>query len=81
MTGCLPLREKLLDLLMRIDDNTNMTWKPVKRKWNWRLYLTAEEKALVAKADKLAAELRALQGQKNMIMNRAIQRAKYEASK
>ena len=62
-------------------DNTYMAWKPAKRKWDWRQYLTVEEKALVTRADKLSAELKALQGQKNLIMNRAIQRAKYEASK
>lgn len=64
-------------------DNTDMVWKPAKRpkKYEWRNFLTAEEKATIAKADKLAAELRALRGHTNLIMNRAIQRAKYEASK
>lgn len=62
---------------------TDMVWKPAKRvtKYDWRKYLTVEERALVAKADKLEAELRELRGHKNLIMNRAIQRARYEASK
>ena len=58
-----------------------MVWKPPKRKWEWRKFLTADEKAVVDRADKLSAELKALQGQKVLIVNRAIQRAKYEASK
>lgn len=59
-----------------------MVWKPAKRakKYAWRDYLTAEEKATVARVDKLAEELRTLRGQKVLIMNRAIQRAKYEAA-
>jgi hypothetical protein len=60
-----------------------MVWKPTRRpkKYEWRNFLTAEEKATIAKIDKLEAELRALRGNKNLIMNRAIQRAKYEASR
>ena len=56
-----------------------MVWKPRASKWNWRQYLTAEEKAVVAKVDKLDREIKALRGEKNLIMNRAIQRAKFEA--
>lgn len=60
-----------------------MVWKPTKRpkKYEWRNFLTAEEKATIAKVDKMEAELRAIRGTKNLIMNRAIQRAKSEASK
>lgn len=58
-----------------------MVWKPAKRakKYEWRDFLTAEEKATIARVDKLEAELRELRGHKNLIMNRAIHRAKYEA--
>ncbi len=56
-----------------------MVWKPRASKWNWRQFLTPEEKAIVAKVDKLDRELKALRGEKNLIMNRAIQRAKFEA--
>lgn len=58
---------------------SDMVWKPRASKWNWRQYLTPEEKQFISKIDKLDKELRSLRGEKNMIMNRAIQRAKFEA--
>ena len=72
-----------MTLSRKSGDNSDMVWKPTKRpkKYEWRNFLTAEEKAAIAKIDKLEAELRALRGNKNLIMNRAIQRAKYEASR
>lgn len=50
-----------------------------KPKWNWRAYLTAEELAVLAKADKAKAGWLKLNKERAGITNRAIQRAKYAA--
>lgn len=52
-----------------------------KPKWNWRAYLTAEELAVLAAADKAKATWLKLNKERAGITNRAIQRAKYEARK
>jgi hypothetical protein len=46
-------------------------------KWNWRDYLTAEELAILAAADKAKAVWLKLNKERAGITNRAIQRAKY----
>lgn len=56
-----------------------MTWKPRKPKWDWRAYLTAEERAILAAADKAKVAWQELNKQRAGIANRAIQRAKYDA--
>lgn len=50
-----------------------------KPKWDWRAYLTAEELAVLAKADKAKADWLKLNKERAGITNRAIQRAKYHA--
>jgi hypothetical protein len=57
-----------------------MTWKS-KRKANidWRSFLTKEEAAIVARVDALDAERDKLSAEMQLIRNRAINRAKYEA--
>jgi len=64
-----------------------MAWKPQRRKWDWRKYLTAEELARIDRMDAAAAKIelarRELEKQfgreRQLIVNRAIQRAKYAA--
>lgn len=56
-----------------------MTWKPKKPKWDWRKYLTAEERAILARADEAKAVWKKLNAERAGIANRAIQRAKYDA--
>lgn len=63
-----------------------VTWKPRKGKWPWRDYLSQKEKITVDKHDAVRQEISALNkkhpalsSQYKMIMNRAIQRAKYDA--
>lgn len=50
-----------------------------KPKWNWREFLTADEKAILKTADRAKAAWLALNKQRAGITNRAIQRAKYAA--
>jgi hypothetical protein len=50
-------------------------------RWNWRAYLTAEERSMLAAADKAKAEWQRLNVQRAAIQNRAIQRAKYNAKR
>ncbi len=50
-----------------------------KPKWDWRSYLTADELAVLAKADKAKAAWLKLNKERAGITNRAIQRAKYAA--
>ena len=50
-----------------------------KPKWDWRAYLTADELAVLAKADKAKAAWLKLNKERAGITNRAIQRAKYAA--
>jgi hypothetical protein len=66
-----------------------MTWKPREKKWDWRAFLTPDEKRVIAECDAALTEIRKLRGKYNrdlagkrqIISNRAIQRAKYEASR
>jgi hypothetical protein len=50
-----------------------------KPKWNWRAYLTADELAVLAAADKAKTAWLKLNKERAGITNRAIQRAKYYA--
>jgi glutathione peroxidase-family protein len=54
-----------------------MPWKPRKRKWNWRKFLTAEEIEVLKRADEAKAAWLTLNKNRAAITNRAIQRAKY----
>jgi len=62
-----------------------MPWKPRRAKWDWRSFLTQEERAVVRVLERsitkrraeTAADVRAL----GPIRNRAIQRAKYDAER
>ncbi len=54
-------------------------WTPRPRKWDWRAFLTEDEAAEVAAADKVKAEWQRRQALCAKIQNRAIQRAKYAA--
>jgi len=51
-----------------------------KPKWNWRSFLTSEEKVALASADKAKAAWLKLNQERATITNRAIQRAKYAAA-
>lgn len=57
-----------------------MTYKKRKPKWNWRAYLTADELAVLAAADKAKTAWLKLNRDRAGITNRAIQRAKYAAN-
>lgn len=54
-------------------------WTPRPRKWDWRAFLTEDEAAEVAAADKAKAEWQRRQALCAKIQNRAIQRAKSAA--
>ena len=56
-----------------------MTYKKREPKWNWRSFLTEEEKAILLAADKAKAAWLKLNKERAGITNRAIQRAKYAA--
>lgn len=56
-----------------------MTYRPRKPKWDWRRFLTVEEKATLAAADRAKSEWQKLNRERAGITNRAIQRAKYAA--
>ncbi|WLA80314.1 hypothetical protein [Bradyrhizobium elkanii] len=56
-------------------------YKKREPRWNWRAFLTAEERAILATADRAKAEWLNLNKERASITNRAIQRAKYEAGK
>lgn len=56
-----------------------MSWKPKQPKWDWRKFLTADEKVALERADKAKAVWRAANHDRATIQNRAIQRAKYAA--
>ncbi|QCL88781.1 hypothetical protein [Agrobacterium tumefaciens] len=58
-----------------------MTFEKKEAKWPWRDFLTDEEKEALAKADAAKAIWESLNLQRASIQNRAIQRAKYAASK
>lgn len=57
-----------------------MTYKPRKPKWDWRAFLTSEEKAMLQKADEAKAAWQKLNQNRAGIANRALQRAKYAAA-
>lgn len=56
-------------------------WKKREAKWPWRSFLTAEEKEILDRADAAKAEWINLNRERAGITNRAIQRAKYAASR
>lgn len=66
-----------------------MGWKPQEAKWNWRAFLTVEEVAIIVKADIALRNLEEARERyetrygrdRQLIVNRAIHRAKYEARK
>lgn len=64
-------------------------WQSKRGVWNWREFLTPGEAIVIAQSDKAAAEMKKIRRDYNKlwgpkrasIVNRAIQRAKYEALK
>ena len=54
-------------------------YKKRKPKWDWRSFLTADERAVLAAADKAKKSWLKLNKERAGITNRAIQRAKYAA--
>lgn len=64
-------------------------WRTKRGLWNWRKFLTLEEAAFVKESDAVAANLERLRqnynrqfgAQRQVIVNRAIHRAKYDARK
>lgn len=54
-------------------------YKKRKPKWDWRSFLTADERAVLAQADRAKREWLGLNKERAGITNRAIQRAKYAA--
>lgn len=65
-----------------------MTWATKRKQWDWRSYLTAEEKSIVDRADAEASKIAKAREawtkkygrQRSLIVNRAVQRAKFEFS-
>lgn len=63
-----------------------MAWKSKRGKWDWRAYLTPEEAVAIKSADADRAEIVRMEkawrkkhgAARQMILNRAIQRAKYD---
>lgn len=66
-----------------------MTWKPQEAKWDWRAYLDAEERQVIQKSDAMLEKIASdrekyevLYGRRRqLIVNRAIHRAKFDASR
>lgn len=64
-----------------------MAWKPQRKKWDWRAFLTPQEAQIIADSDRAKRAIKVAQleyGEKYqrdrmIIVNRAIQRAKYTA--
>lgn len=62
-----------------------MAWKPRKKQWDWRAHLTADELAFIRASDRALVDLekqheayrKTYMRKRQMIVNRAIQRAKY----
>lgn len=52
-------------------------WEPRKKKWNWRAYLTDDERKIIAASDEAKAKWQALNKERLFIVNRAINRCKY----
>lgn len=61
-----------------IQDRVAM-YKKRDSKWNWRAYLTAEELAILASADRAKAAWLESNKERAGIVNRAVQRAKHAA--
>jgi hypothetical protein len=53
-----------------------MAWKPKQPKWNWREFLTDEERQILRSVDAAKAEWMKLNRSRAGITNRAIQRAR-----
>lgn len=66
-----------------------MSWEPKEAKWDWRDALTLDEAAIIAKSDEALRRLEDARARyeakygrlRQLIVNRAIQRAKYDARK
>jgi hypothetical protein len=56
-------------------------WEPRKPKWDWRAFLTIEERDKLSEAWDAKQHWLALNRERAAITNRAIQLAKYAASK
>lgn len=64
-----------------------MAWESKRGKWDWRAYLTEDEASVIRVADRQAEQIAKMQKQwgerwrlrRQLIVNRAIQRAKYDA--
>lgn len=64
-----------------------MAWKPREKKWDWRAVLTKEEAAIISASDKARKAIdkaqleyaEKFQRDRMIIVNRAIQRAKYRS--
>jgi hypothetical protein len=64
-----------------------MAWEPQRRKWDWRKFLTTDERAVIERADKAREKIAQLQmayeeafgREVQLISNRAIHRAKHDA--
>ena len=56
-----------------------MTYRKREPKWDWRSYLTADERAVIKAADAAKATWLKVNRDRAAITNRAIQRAKFHA--
>lgn len=62
-----------------------MAWKPKPPMWDWRAFLTADEAAIIAQSDIAVRQIeklrvayaKGLSTKRQVIVNRAIHRAKY----
>lgn len=59
-------------------DAADSSWRPPAKACPWRNFLTREEKTIVTKADTAKAVWLKLNQNRAAIINRAIQRAKYD---
>lgn len=65
-----------------------MAWEPQKSKWEWRNFLTPGEESFIARADRAESQVAKARAafeemfgrERSLLVNRAIQRAKYAAS-
>lgn len=71
--------------ISRIADGLSEPWKPRSHQWPWHDFLTADEAAIVADAERKSASAKQALAEAtailNPIRNRAIQRAKYDAQR
>jgi hypothetical protein len=66
-----------------------MAWKPRRKQWNWRKFLSTEERLTIQEAEDELAEIEAQRKAwdrrwartRQLIVNRAIHRAKYAAGR